>query len=406
MHVIKDQKETQFWMNLPTPFAAHEGYIHSDNDIPNDSGLLFPYELGLARDDHHTIPKVLESYFFNILGGTAIEAQMMLHFLCEGWKELKMTRWGHELAHAFTGIRLAFETGAGIRVLVGPTGHYGGFFLTGGCFQVLCGNKLRHSQTFATLQSEFASTSQHSSALTSLFSMLTFPSDIERASAMSGCTSMTQVSRVIRTQGYNINDRERMAKYLTYIQFPADVFLSANATNVARVLKVIANGIGEESLPMHHLAVLDTVLAHRCLSAFGAGIPSFIFEGGRRMELSGQFSFKQKTKIRGKPVEVLVNTMYACIKPYKQACDDFDRVLSEKAVYTLAGTSRGGNASTKSLQREYDGIHGTEILSALRSVAKVVVSADATSANEKKRKAEEQAVSAVTKKVKGAMDRF
>jgi hypothetical protein len=123
------------------------------------------------------------------------------------------------------------------------------------------------------------------------------------------------------------------------------------------------------------------------------------------MDLGGtSFSFKKMMKVKGKQMEVQVSSMYVVTKPWEKACNDLDKVLAEKAVWTIAGTTRAAQASSKSMQREFDGQNGVQVLAALRAAARVVVSSDPSTSNEKKRKAEEQASAGVAKKVKQSFD--
>jgi hypothetical protein len=402
---VTDRTKIRFWMNLPVPYADHEYTLSTSAGIPNGGGLLFPFEENLAKDDSTTIPSLFGNVLFNLLGDDAAEAQAAYQILCSGWKVLKITMWGKLLTHAYTGVRLALETGAAIRIITQANGTYGGFLLSGAYFQVLVGDRLVDAQTFGTLQSDFESATPHINSLKKLFELIKFPSDMERVDARDKMTSLYSVSAVARSAGYDVSDRETMLRLARDLIFPQDRFLPINPSNVAKILTCMATGSGEELLPMHPQAFLTTDRNHRILSAFGALGPSFVFDGGRKMDLGGtSFSFKKMMKVKGKQMEVQVSSMYVVTKPWEKACNDLDKVLAEKAVWTIAGTTRAAQASSKSMQREFDGQNGVQVLAALRAAARVVVSSDPSASNEKKRKAEEQASAGVAKKVKQSFD--
>jgi len=277
------------------------------------------------------------------------------------------------------------ETGAGIRTFVTPQGRYAGFILTGSFFTVWVDSIPYTPQPFNTLQTDFEKANPHSAALSALLDKVNYPDDITRQDDIKAFRSLYDVAAAIRKYGYNINDQEQMAKNARNISFVKDAYLPLNGTNLARVLTCIASGIGESEIPVHHLAIFRNDKNHRLISAFGASCPSFVIDSGRKMELTGNFSFKKTMKQKGgKQVEVSVNTMYVAVKPFEKACEDLDQVLRDKEVFTIAGTPLAGRVSARAMIKEFDGNHGTEVLAALRAAAKVVVIAGSGGAGKRK----------------------
>lgn len=397
----------KFNMNLPTPYATCNHVISRAADIPNDEGLIFPYVESLSRDDFETVPSVLQGPLNGLFGSDHIENGAALNALLPAWRELAITEWGWELSHIYTGIRLALQTGAGIRTFVTPHGTYAGFILTGSLFSVFVDGKCIRPQPFNTLQADFQVATPHTAALTALFDKISFPSDIERGRDMALVTSMYDVGVLLRKYGYNTNDREGMARNAAKLTFPKDRYLPINGTNVARVFSVMHTGIGESEIPLHHLALFKVNRSHRLLSAFGVGCPSFMIEGGRKIPLTGDFAFKKNMKVAGgKRAEVKVNTMYAALKDLDSACDDLDMMLKEKHVLTFAGTPSAAKVSARAMVREFDGVHGTDVLAALRQLVGVSVLNTPDPSSSKKRKAEEADNEKMTKKAKAYMDDF
>jgi hypothetical protein len=205
---------------------------------------------------------------------------------------------------------------------------------------------------------------------------------------------------LIRTHGYNINDQEEMRKHALKLAFPKDAPLALNATNLARVITCMHNGVGESEIPIHPVSIFKNNRVHRLVSAFGVSCPSFVIKEGRIIELTGNFAIKKNVKSKGKMLEQSVNTMHVAIKSYEDACDDMDEVLRLKHVKTLSGTQNAVRVSSRAMMREFDGNGGTEVLAALRQLAGVTVGGTPSGANEKKRKAEEELKGDTSKKAR------
>lgn len=404
---FKKNLKSQFHMNLPQPYATYNHVIKNSNEIPNQDGLIFAFVPELARDDDSTVPNIVSGPLRGLFGSDAESAGAAVAHICKVWKDISITQWGWELTHLYTGIELSLQTGAAIRTFTTPHNVYAGFILCGSYFNVFVRGKNYEPQSFAVLQKDFGTASPHTASLTALLEKINFPTDIERQGALAACSSLYDVGVLIRKHGYNINDREEMARNASRINFPKDVYLQLNPGTVARVFNAMASGLGESDIPLHHLALFKTNRSHRLLSAFGVGCPSFMIEGGRKIELTGTFSYKKVAKTQGnKKVDVTVNTIHLAVKDFERACDDFDRMVQEKYVLTLAGTPGAAKVSARAMMREYESNGATEVIAAIRAAAGVVVAADPSSTNAKKRKAEEELAAETSKKVRDFFDEF
>lgn len=300
-----------------------------------------------------------------------------------------MTLWGKELSHVLHGIMMAFDGGAGMKIILAPTGVYGGFILYGGYFKVCVGNITYVPQTFAEVQASFEIANPHAKALDDFLKMVTTCDDpMVRGTERAKITRMFHLGELVRRLGYNANDKNKMLDKAKLLSFPSDVYFPIQAQYISRVFNTIASGVGDELLPLHCSAVLEQDRSKRLLSAFGTMGPSFLIAGGRTMELTGNFSYKTKT---GKgAVEVNVTRMFASVVPMVQCWKDFETMISEKHVITPAGTPLAHRASARSTIREFEGNLGTEVLASLRKVCQVAVSSTPTVGAQKRKRDDEE----------------
>jgi hypothetical protein len=389
-------------MNLPHAYDTFNYVISRGVDIPNDEGLLFPYCEDLVKDDHQTIPEMLSRQLFRLLAEDETNAHATLQALVAGWDMLKITSWGKELSHMFTGLRLAFETGAAYRATVSSEGYYSGFILSGGYFSVSRGGTVFSAQAFASLQTAWDAASPHASSLVAIYDDITFPDDMARNSARVDATCMYDVGLALRTHGYNSVNLVRIKSHLSNLAFARDRYLQLNAGNLTTVLNCISSGKGEEDVPLHHVAVFSTNRTHRLLSAFGPVAPSFRVEGGRLMPLTGDFTISQKTK-QGQVKKAQVVSMFTVLKGWEKACEDFDLVVSSKDILSPAGTTLAGRASSRSLIRSFDGDQGKAVLASLRKVCGVMMTEGSGSL---KRKAEDDGRGEAQKKARSTLYDF
>jgi len=375
-------------MNLPTGFSVYQTWIDTASDVPNENGLLFPYVEELAKPDHETIPGLLRGRLFGLLGDDQEEASLFLKELLKGWSGLSITKWGHELTHIFTGLELMYQTGALMKVLVSEERFYQGFLLSGKDFSVHSNEGSFPCVPHERLVEAFDTVQPHKRAFEEILKMINFADPNQRTLERQNCKTMARLAQLIRTEGYASTHIERLKSLLKYIAFPGDRSLSLNAYNLKRVMSALGGQGLEKDFPLHHIAAFSTDRNHRLLSSFGVMAPSFLIEGGRSMELSGNFSFTKKTA-KGKR-EIAVTKMFAAVKPWDVACRDLDEVIQLKAVKSPIGTALAARASSKSLIRDYEGADGLEILTHLRRIAGVVVT-QGSEASSSKRRAEEEA---------------
>lgn len=395
---IKATARAHFHMNLPTDFDTYNPTITSSAGIPNSKGLIFPFLLDLAREDPVSIMHLLRTKLFPCLGANRLECAHALRIIQEALPQFHMTEAGKELTHMAVGITLALDSGAQISFVSGAQGSYGGFILSGHRFSVSMRNNVFLPQSFEDLQNQYQNASPHDYALTRVFEYIHFADDMERQAARQSATSLYHVSKHIREKGYNANDREHMENHLKNVTFIGDRYLPITSDNLARVLTTMHESFGEENLPVHHLAVFETSRDRRLWSAFGAFAPSFVIEGGRKMELGGEFTFERMESGGKKTVQTSV--VHVVLKELRKAWVDLERVKTEHVIWNLAGLA--SRASARSMVRDFGGQHGRRILGALRLYCGVEEKAEKASGSKRKRDDEEDVESA--KRAREAFD--
>jgi hypothetical protein len=353
------------------------------------------YEELLANDDFEIAREFFESRgMLNLLGEDRESCEATLDMILKGWVGLKITDAGKMLSHIMRGIRLAFSCGAGLKVSLTSSGEYGGFILYGGSFRVIVSGKEYTPQPFATVQAAYEHANPHDGALKELYEMIQFPTDIERVSQKTKATSMFNVGEDLRKYSFSDDNREKIVNCAKLLSFPRDKYLPVNSPSIVKVFGAIAGTSGDSEIPLHYSALLEKSRTRRLLSGFGAMGPSFRVEGGRVMDLTGNFAINVKTKT-GK-MEVSIVKMFCQVVPLEKCWSDFEEMVAKKNVMTPAGTQMASRVSSRSTIREFEGPQGAEILASIRRACQISV-AGVASTSGTKRKADDDAGGAAKK---------
>lgn len=380
----------RFNMNLPERDLDKVDYtVVTAGQLPNDSAMYFPFVDVLARDDKDAVLNTIKRYFMGLLGKDYTSATQTYTFLKESMGVIAPTVWGSELSHLYTGIRLAFESGTYVRVLVTPNRLYQGFCLIGRGYHMMHHGEKMVPLKYLDAQEAFMRASPHYQALDNLYNCINFPDDMERGAHKNRAMRMYDVGKAVREYGLLVDKEDDVRRYAGQLSFVTDQYLSITANNIARVLDAMTDTTQTEELfPLHHLALLERDRRKRLLSAFGATVPSFQVIGGRAMSLTGAFTYVIKEK--NVKTTKTTATMYACVVPYAKGCNDLDQTITSQQVLSPVGTPLASRASSKSLLRELGGNNdgGARVLSALRRVCGVNMATTSTSTG--KRKAEEE----------------
>jgi hypothetical protein len=361
-----------FHMNGITPKALYNPYYHSAVSIPNGDGLIFPYVSELQKEDDGTVPEIIQQYFLHAIGSDAEDAALMLEFIKSGWGNIKATEQGQILTHLYSGIKLAIDTGAAIRVLFGTT--YSGFSLHGKGWGVVFNGSLIEPQPYTDLQAHFDDAFPGHGALFKILDLLNM-TDAERALEKTTPPATIHTLRnLILQHGYNVNNEQAIKAAAIHLHFVQQPYLTMNSNNIEKVLDAISLPASQDHLlPMNPLYILSPNRTHRLLSAFGDHGFTFMIPSGRAMSLdSTEFSYKEKTGKKKGEVHV-VTKMYYQIVPIGKATTDFDLTMNTKDVHSPIGTPLARKASSKSVFRELTGNSATQVLGALRRAVGVVI---------------------------------
>lgn len=359
-------------MNGITPKATYNPYYHSSASLPNDKGFIFPYVSELAKEDDGTVPEVIEKYFIKCLSDTAEGCAMVLETLKSAWGNIKKTEHGNRLAHLYSGIRMAIESGAAIKVLYGT--EYSGFSIHGQGYGIVFNGSLLEPASHTDLQDHFDDTFPGHGALTKIIDLLNMtPAEKVTAKATPPTTIHVLRSLILR-HGYNVNNEQAIKAAAVHLRFVSQPYLTLNASNIAKILDAMSAPQSQDhQYPMNPLYILSPNRDHRLLSAFGDHGFTFLIPSGRAISLdSTEFSYKEK-KGKNKGDVHTVTKMFYQIVPIGKALTDFDVMRTSKDVHSPIGTELMRKSSTKSVFRELTGNSATEVLGALRKAVGVTM---------------------------------
>jgi len=121
----------------PLPSSTNFG---SASDVPNKSGLLFPYFDGMITSDTAAFRTLVSDLFFRNLGEKGSDIREAYKLFREEAGSFASSSSGRVMSHVLTGVRLALEAQA-ILFLIFDEGEYKGFCLLGEFFTVFLNGK-------------------------------------------------------------------------------------------------------------------------------------------------------------------------------------------------------------------------------------------------------------------------
>lgn len=373
MWSIEKLGDYRFNANLPEKDVKKfkDIYVTTKDQIPNEGGILLPFVSELAREDDNIVPRVIERYFFNLLGDTKQECIDTFDLVKASWGNIKMTSWGDELAHMFACIDVSFQAGTYIKLLVSPKSGYNGCVLLGGGFTLARGDEEWEPVTFEKLQESYNLASPHGAAFDKIWSLISFPDDFDSDAAKLDVLSTAQLAAIVRKYGYQSMAVKEIKSAARNLDFAADQYFSVSAVNIVRVLQAIHDkDMDETTFPLHRLAFLEADRTNRLLSAFGAYSFSFQVAAGRKMSLrDDKFVFKMRGTGK-KMIEIETHRMFVEIVPWEKACESFKVTLTDASVKSPIGTELMSRMSTKSTVKEFNGDAGKAVLEALQFLTK------------------------------------
>jgi len=375
--------------NIANP-QLHSYCITNGNECPQGEGYLILFDSRVTRDDATFPFTVIEHNFMGCLGTSKNLASIQYGKWKSGWGVLKNTIWGETLAHQFLCLDLCIRTGGAGKFILTDSGRYKGFILFGSKFRLQpykC--DITEPWTFNELQKAIDDANPHKDAMEKFFNLVNFDTDIERTATRDACTSLHDVSVVMRMQGYNVKSKDELRKCARRIRFPKDEYLTLGAQNITRVLAAMADAkIDESNFPLHPIALFEEDRKWRLLSAFGANGPSFNIPGGNTVSIEKDsyetIDYGKKGKFTVKHSKIATRTYYRVV-PYAESLDFFKSFMSDHNIVTPIGTDIMNRASTRATVRIVE--QGKEIIGALRKLVGLSVGGS-TGGESSKRKAD------------------
>lgn len=278
----------------------------TSGDIPNASGLFFPFIPELASYDKDTIPKLFEDFLFQSLGNTPEQQIDRFDRICAAWGIIAKTDAGNVLAHLGKVILMSLSSQARCFPIVQDK-VYQGCVLSGGRFFVGLNGTIHRPLVFEKLQEETGSYHLHSRVLSNIAEIAAGTDDESDTeySTIVKASSTRDLRAKLAQMDLSESSRDDIKKLAVHLRFRGDTYLAVNPQTISRVLDHLANPDEKEdvTIPLHHSALFSRDKVLSTLSAFGYQAPSFSIDNCPKISLKDS---KPPTTlvIRQKPLEV------------------------------------------------------------------------------------------------------
>ncbi|UHK02573.1 hypothetical protein [Heterobasidion ambi-like virus 1] len=317
-------------------------------NVPNNSGMVFPYVQELAKFDFATVIGVVRQYFYFTLGPDGAACAQRLDKLKEKWPIIAKTNVGHMLAHLAKGIEFALES----QTVVYPMfedGVYQGFVLSGAQFAVWHHRQLCSPLSYEGLQQELQAARMHGSVLSAILDLAGVMDDGHRPK------TMRELRRILIETALTEETRDAIKKMAYQLSFPQRYWM-VNGTTIADALDLLKpsseiDDISDQA-PLHPSALFTSDRILLVLSTFGYNAPSFNIPYAPSCPLS-------KTE---KPKRFVVRMV-----PLHTAVSDFKRMTETKTTNNNP-TTLNGKFNDKEISKDY----APAIWKALRDIVHAV----------------------------------
>jgi hypothetical protein len=292
------------------------------SEIPNASGLFFPFIPELASYDGDTIPRLFEDYLLQSLGNTPEQQLDRYSRIKSAWGIISKTDTGNVMAHLGKVILLSL-TSQGRCFPIVQDGIYQGSVLSGGRLFVGLNGQIHRPLDFDKLQEETGSYHLHSRVLNQIAEIVNggeLDKDAnETAQKVIATKTIRHLRNVLLEAEISESDRDEIRKLAVHLHFKNDNHLSVNPQSISRILTLMSVTEDREDarLPMHHSALFSRDKVYVSLAAFGFQAPSFNVENCPKVNLKDS-----------KPPTTLVVRQ----KPLDIATLDWKRMIEEKEI--------------------------------------------------------------------------
>jgi hypothetical protein len=280
-------------------------------ELPNASGLFFPYVPELCTFDNRTVPTLIEDYLFQALGDTSEKQLDRLDKIRSAWGLIAKTDAGNVMAHLCKVVRLALTSQGRAFPLIADN-VYEGCILSGGRLFVGLNGQVFRPLPFEKLQEETGGYSMHGKVLQEVLDMMDGTVDL------ASITTMRRLRDAVLASQTSEEERDQIRRLAVHLHFPGDKFLAVNPQTITRVLNDLTSLEDQQDLdlPMHHSALMSRDRVLVALASFGYQAPSFMIDNC------------PKVPIKGNPP----NTLVIRQKPLDLACVDWKKMMEDREI--------------------------------------------------------------------------
>jgi hypothetical protein len=264
------------------------------SQIPNASGIFFPFIPELCSWDHLTVPNLIEDYFLKSLGKTPEQQVDRSDSIRSAWGVVSKTDAGNVLAHLGKVIHLAIRSQCRVFPLVSE-GVYHGCILSGARFYIGHYGKIIYPTTYAKLQDETGSFHFHTKVLTTILDLV----GDDDANSKGRPTTMRELRKILLDATLSEEERDEIRKLAVHLNFK-EKFMGLNAQTIIKLLDELNNLADQnDELPLHPSALFSRDAVYVALSAFGYQAPSPMIDSCPKIKVKGgsppnTFVFRQK----------------------------------------------------------------------------------------------------------------
>jgi len=286
----------------------------SPDDIPNTSGLFFPFVPELCSYDKQTVPDLIERYLVQSLGDKPERQIDRMDRLRSAWGVIGQTDAGNVMSHLCKIISLCLSSQSRAFPIV-VDNIYQGCIMSGA--RLFCGmnGSVYRPIPYDKLQEETSSYHMHSRVLDRIMEIVnarwTKPKDRPE--------TMRSLREVLLETRLDEENRDEITRAAVHLHFKEARFLAINAQSLRLVIDDLeAPEDGENmDLPLHHSALFSRDKVFVALSAFGYQAPSFMIENCPKVSIA-----------TGK----VPNTLVVRQKPLDLAVVDWKKMMESKEI--------------------------------------------------------------------------
>jgi hypothetical protein len=337
--------------------------VGSSAQVPESSGILFPYFHGLLQPDQQSLMRFVHSHAFLLLGNTVQECQDNYAQLRRGFNSLSTTEVGMALSHLGLGLELALQT-QGRCFAICDSNRYQGFALLGARLAVFDSTKWVRSAESDILRDDLSVIDPHIASVKGLVTLFGELSSKEvyvgpavSESTFSEPRNLPEVFEGIRFDQLGDQEKE-MNRLVRGLNYMGGGYLARNPQVLCEVLETLfSDAVIELDRPTYISSVRAPLSArsYRLLSRFGPEAPSLWNERGQEYECKAR-EVPQTTGTKRKIGEMdmfanLPSRLLVTPKPLEIAVKDMERVI-DKGCVRMDLKERAGRNRNMSIEAE------------------------------------------------------